>query len=31
MKKLYKGEIIEVPPNFDTLSREERKRIVLEQ
>ena len=31
MKKLYKGEIIEVPPNFDALSREERKRIVLEQ
>ena len=31
MQKLYKGEIIEVAPNFDTLSREERKRIVLEQ
>tara|TARA_R100000664_G_scaffold17998_2_gene26984 strand:+ start:1505 stop:3370 length:1866 start_codon:yes stop_codon:yes gene_type:complete len=31
MQKLYKGEIIKVPPNFDSLSREERKRIVLEQ
>ena len=31
MQKIYKGEIIEVAPNFDTLSREERKRIVLEQ
>ena len=31
MQKIYKGEIIEVAPNFDTLSLEEKREIVLKQ
>ena len=31
MQKIYKGEIIEVAPKFDTLSLEEKREIVLKQ